>query len=151
MSDHYYCFIPTDPSYVPAQKAREAAVDALQSALPYLQDVEAIVEPRVGFFDCGENFLEVRCPNCDRPIEMHRWTGWLDADAPEQDGFRLDSYEMPCCGARFNLNELVYNGPAGFSRFALRGRNSAGEVAPDLVANLQRVLGCRLKVIYIMY
>ena len=113
LSEHYYCFIPTDPGFVPTSEAQAAAIEALRAALPFLEDIEALAEPRIEFFDCGENFLEVRCPNCGDPVETERWTSWMDADWNEEGGFKLDGIALPCCGADSNLNALLVIHPAG--------------------------------------
>ena len=119
MSDHNLCFVPVDPRFVPDQPSQDAAVALLRAAWPDARDVEADSSVRVVFRDCGENFERVLCPHCSTEIDVGPWQQLIDSDYSEADGFRLNAMPMRCCGQPSTVNDLVYEWPQGFSRFAL--------------------------------
>ena len=151
MSEHYVTFIPADPALVPTEAAQEQAVQILRTAGSALDEVAIIVEPHVIFHDCGENFEEIRCPNCSALIEVDVWAKWMEADYTEDGGFKLAPLTMPCCSSVPDLNKLEYSWPQGFSRFAVQARRIDGDEPPGTLEKLQSILACELRKIYTMY
>jgi len=151
VSEHYICFVPTDPRFIPTGAAQAAGVALLRAAWPRIREITPETEDDVVFRDCGENFESVRCPHCDATLDIDEWQDLMDADSSDEGGFRLESVPMPCCGRSSTLNELKYEWPQAFSRFAVVTADPGGKVADDLLAKLESVLGCRLRVIYQMY
>ncbi len=100
------------------------------------------------FRDRGENFESVSCPSCHATLDDDVWGELMDADYDGEE-FRLQAYPMPGCGASHDLNALDYRFPQGLRRFALTARNpNLGELAPSTHLELERLLGCNLRVIY---
>lgn len=151
MSDHYVCFIPTTPTFVPTEQSQAAAVALLQRAWPRAQAITPDTAEHILFRDCGENFEAIRCPHCSIELEIEPWQELMDRDYSEEYGFRLDAVSMPCCGKPATLAELVYEWPQGFSRFALRVDGLEGQVPDELLIGLEAVIGSRLRVIHQMY
>jgi hypothetical protein len=150
MSVHYIHFIPAEPMFVPRSAAQHAAVDVLRAARPDADDISTNTGDYVTFVDCGENFERVGCPACDATLQVETWQALMDADYADDLGFQLAPITLPCCGNVMTLNELRYEWPQGFSRFAMTAMNAGGEVPRDLLERLESVLGCRLRVIYQM-
>jgi hypothetical protein len=147
VSDHSVVFIPTDPRFVPSEKGQAAATALLRSLLSGAEAISSEVDDVVEFRDCGENFETVRCPACLLPIEIDTWQEWMSEDYSDDAGFRLGVFATPCCGARTTLNELLYDWPQGFSRYALCAVNAGDAAAPSAAPELEAALGCRLRVI----
>lgn len=147
MSDEILRLIPTDPSFVPTKKAQAAAKKALRAALPDAEDVTSEVAEHVALQDCGESFDRVLCPACAREIAIETWQGWMDADYAEDGGFRLAPITTPCCNATTTLNDLSYEEPQGFSRYALSVTSPNAELRTETRVGLERALGCRLRTI----
>lgn len=151
MSDHLRCFVPVDPRFVPATPAQEAAVELLRKAWPDADEISVDASDEIVLHDCGENLERVRCPHCRRDLDMGVWQELVEDDASEDGGFYLRSRPMPCCGRRATLNELVYEWPQAFGRFALTATDPGTELPAALLANLESTLGCKLRVVHQMY
>ncbi len=147
MSDDYLHLIPSDPRFVPSRQAAEQARAQLATLLPEADEIVAEVYDEINFFDAGENFESIACPRCGAPIDTDWWGAAMDA-ASEQAFAELDA-TMPCCSARVSLNDLRYDWPQGFARFALQALNPN---VPDLVQSdvdrLSDVVGSPLRKIW---
>jgi hypothetical protein len=146
MSVRFTSFIPLDPRFVPAPEAAAAALAILRAAVPEAQDLSSESDEHIVFHDCGEDLDAVRCPGCGAGIAIGTWYEWLNADY-DGAGFRLEPLNMPCCGARRTLDDLTYEAPQGFSRYALSARDVWGELPESLLSELEKALGCRLRTI----
>jgi hypothetical protein len=109
--------------------------------------ISADVDEVVVFRDCGENFERVLCPSCGATIETELWQRWMTEDFSEENGFRLDPIVTPCCGTTTNLNELAYEGPQGFSRYALSILGTPEDAVTNVVPRLEGTLACKLRLI----
>jgi hypothetical protein len=148
MSDHWIVLIPTDPRFVPEPLKREQALERFSAMAPEAEELECKVAEEVQFFDCGQNFERVLCPICKTVLPMEWWEAQLETDAVD-DGFRLDKYVTPCCGASCSLDELQYEWTQGFARFSLEAMNpDLGELQDDCKQELESILGTKLRVIY---
>jgi len=64
-------------------------------------------------------------------------------------GFKLAHYKMPCCNAEHALDQLIYDWPQGFSKFAFDLMNpNIGEFSDQHKKELEQILGTKLRVIY---
>jgi hypothetical protein len=147
MSDHFVRFIPLDPRFVPTQRAQKAAVTILRSAVPRADDVSSDADEQIAFRDCGENFERIECPACHKKIAVGAWLKWMDADYSRNGGFRLKPLTTPCCRTTTTLNDLVYDWPQGFSRYALSAMNINKRLPSTVLKKLEAVLRCKLRVI----
>jgi hypothetical protein len=67
----------------------------------------------------------------------------------ERDGFKLARYVTPCCHMKCTLDELIYDSPQGFARFALDAMNSNIVKLDDKYKReFERMLDTKLRVIY---
>jgi hypothetical protein len=66
-----------------------------------------------------------------------------------EDGFRLAAFSMPCGGHTATLNDLDYRMKQGFSPYGLSTMNAGiGKLPARVLAKLEGVLGCPLRVIF---
>lgn len=121
MSDNWIVLIPEDPKFVPTRANRELARERFAEIAPNADEIEVEVFKTVRFFDCGNNLERILCPTCRTQIPTNWWQDRMADDY--SDGFRLANYPTPCCKAEHTLHELVYEGPQGLGRFALRAMN----------------------------
>ena len=107
-------------------------------------DVVAKHSDEVQFFDPGENFERVLCPNCRADL-TDAWR--LAMDRAWSTRFSNLRFKTPCCGSSSDLNQLVYEWPAGFARFVLEVSGfNVGQFVPE--QQLHRVaesLGCPVR------
>lgn len=147
MSDNWITIIPEDPHCVPPKECQMQAQALMGQFAPYAEDVEIKVSGRVEFFDCGCNLERILCPSCRHEIAIEWWQGAMDADCGQ--GFKLERYKAPCCGAEHALNELVYDWPQGFGRFAIDVMNPGiAQLNEAQKGQLEQVLGTRIQIIY---
>ncbi|MBV9851228.1 MAG: hypothetical protein JO250_16280 [Armatimonadetes bacterium] len=93
----------------------------------------------------------VLCPACHAGLlDDGRWTQMMDTAC--ETLFTHLVMPMPCCGAWLSLNDLNYDWPVGFARFVLEARNpDVPDLERDQVRALERILDCRLRVIWVHY
>lgn len=90
----------------------------------------------------------MRCATCREEIDLDWWHDCMDRDA-DGESFRLDAHPMPCCGARHSLDQLVYDWPQAFGRFALVAMNAdIGRVSDQLKAEIEAALGTAVVVVH---
>jgi hypothetical protein len=147
MSENWIALIPEDPHFVPEEANRNRARDRFAEIAPDADEIDLKVSETIQFFDCGENFERVLCPGCNAEIPLAWWEDRMDEDY--SDGFRMSDYATPCCGARHTLQELVYDWPQGFGRFALDAMNpDIGKLEDRYKLEFEKIVGTKLRVIY---
>lgn len=147
VSAAYLRLIPTEPTFVPSADHREGAVALVVAQLPNAREVTFRLTERVQLVDCGGNFEEVRCPKCGAPLEIEAWQDAM-SQAYDGEGFGDLSYQTECCGHPTTLNDLDYTFAMGFARACLELGDPGTELPESLVAQLQPLLGCELRIIY---
>jgi hypothetical protein len=144
MSDHFIVVVPRDPRLVPIDEVQRRVVGVLNRIAPSAENVTAAVSSQVQFFDCGQNFDKILCPRCAAEIGIGWWQERMDDDF-DGIGFRLDSYDAPCCAKSVNLNELIYDWPQAFGRFSWTVQNpNIGELTDAAKLELEAVAGFAL-------
>jgi hypothetical protein len=147
MSDNFIMLIPEDPRAVPSQACQQEALARLAEIAPDADERELVLLEHVAFFDCGGNFERVLCPLCKSDL-TEWWSDRMSEDYAEGE-FLLRTYPTPCCQDSIQLNDLVYEWPQGFARFALSIRNAGfGELELRHVRELSAILGLPLRLIY---
>jgi hypothetical protein len=148
MSIHFLKLIPTDPWFVPSEPRWSVAAARFHQFAPKAESVETSSTATIQFVDAGGNFERVRCPAC--AADITQW--WIAAmDEAWQVHFANLSVTLPCCWIATSLNDLQYEWPAGFARFTLAARNpSLGSgLAQEKLDELQAILGCRLRQVFV--
>lgn len=143
MSETYLILIPTDPYLVPPESAQTGAYDIFARSMAEAAQVTMEVHDAPIVVHPAENWQGVRCPHCRVPLEDYWWSDAVSTAFEDQ--FRDLFAAMPCCGKRASLNDLDYKQPVGFARFTLFALNPPGDIAPDMKAELERVLGTPLR------
>ena len=148
MSDHFIVLVPRDPRLVPTDEVQRRLVGALNRIAPNAECVTAAASAQIQFFDCGQNFAGISCPHCSSEISVDWWQERMSNDT-DGSGFRLDSYEAPCCTLSVNLNELIYDWPQAFGRFNCVVQNpNIGEIGDAAKSELEAAAGFALVPIY---
>jgi hypothetical protein len=146
MSDNWITLIPEDPRFVPDTNAQRRARDRFTQIIRNADEVHAEASDDVRFYDCGANFERVLCPSCGSLVSDGWWQDRMSDD--DDDGFKLDTYEMPCCRKRHTLHDLKYEWQQGFGRFSLIAMNPGIETVEDKEMNeLEEILGTKLRTI----
>jgi hypothetical protein len=147
MSDNWIALIPENPRFVPDADKQRRARDRFAEIAPEADEIEIKVSENVNFFDCGGNFERICCPSCSEEIPIEWWQDRMDED--HGDGFKLAAYATPCCGKKSTLNELVYEWPQAFGRFALDAMNpNLGMLDDKYKRDFEEILGTKLRVVY---
>jgi hypothetical protein len=146
MSDNWIILIPEDPRFVPEKKKQSRARDRFKEIAPEADEVKWELHKRIEFFDCGGNFERVLCPSCRAELSEW-WQARVDEDY--KDGFALNAYPTPCCGAQFTMHDLHYEWPQGVGRCGLSAMNPGiGRLGDTYKLELEAILGTKLRVIY---
>lgn len=147
MADNFIILVPEAPGHVPTDDQQAAAGKRMRELAPDASEITTETFDTVQFFDCGKNFKSATCPHCKTEIPQEWWEDQMEADY--NDGFKLASYDTPCCGKGTNLNQLVYDQPQGFSRFAVSATNPGIERLSDQQrAEFEAILGAKFRVVY---
>ncbi|MBL9189470.1 MAG: hypothetical protein JNK23_18450 [Opitutaceae bacterium] len=146
MSDSLITFIPQEPEFVPAVQAQQLGISLVKRLSPGAEAIRVECTDKLRLIDCGENFERIACPLCDRNIELSWWNEQVNQVMSRNS---LVPTTLPCCGTAKSLHELTYEWPQGFARFSLEVMNPPNpDFAETHVGELERVLGCDLRVIY---
>lgn len=136
---------------MPSEEAADAALNLLSAIVPYRDSIEAKRYPGIRFVDQGGNFERIQCPSCRSEIPSSQWRDWMDES--HLTGFSSRSVVLVCCGSESDLNDLIYQGPAGFSRFVLEimNPNPAHWLSREDEVRIGNALGCRIRQILAHY
>src|SRR5262245_2789778 len=121
MSDKSIILVPDDPRFIPDAARQRQARDRFAEIASESDEIDIKVSERIEFFDCGANLERILCPSCGAEIPIAWWQDRMAEDY--DDGFRLVTYATPCCGGNHTLNDLVYERPQRFGRFAIAAMN----------------------------
>src|SRR5262245_21401254 len=147
MSDNWLQFIPSDPRYQPTREAASRARALLASFTPRADEINAEFKTAIEFFHPGGNWSGVKCPVCRADAE-ELWQSAMDLASIA--GFADLNTTTRCCRASVSLNDLNYISPAGFGSFVLEAMNpDVSDLQPSQEAQLQAVLGCNLRKIWL--
>jgi hypothetical protein len=149
VSDNYLRIIPDNPGFVPSLDCERRAIRALSALVPHAEIV-ARRSDRVQFVDPGGNFERVLCPHCGAEITTADWQAAMDQAL--LGSFTDLNFQTSCCRRSSNLNDLVYEWPAGFARFTLEMSGNGLYLLPEeKVAIISEALGCRVRQIMAHY
>lgn len=148
MATHVLKLIPTDPWLIPPEPRWAVAAARFHQFAPHAEAIETSSSSTIQFVDPGANFERVCCPACASDI-TDWWTSAMNA--AWQAHFTDLSIRVPCCAITTTLNDLQYEWPAGFARFTLAARNPnlGQEMSSEALDELQEILGCRLRQIFV--
>lgn len=148
MSDNWIKLIPEDPRVIPDPDCQKAALKRFQEIAPDAEEIEIKLTEKITFHDCGANFQRIICPSCNAEMSIDWWEQKMDEDYID-NGFKLDEYTVPCCGAAHTLHDLSYDWPQGMGRFSLEAMNpNIGELNEELKKELEGLLNTKIRVIY---
>ncbi len=161
--------IPTTPDYLPptdrAESAAAVFAEAWPSAPPQTINthklgltgdaenvvIQLVVWDKIAFLCGAENLEAVRCPFCSARLDSDKPPNWWIAamDRAAKGDFRDLAVDTPCCRRGTSLNDLVYDGSAGFARFSLSVWDPGiGDPSPDLLRRIGEAMGCEVRRIW---
>ena len=149
MSDNYIKVISATSDYEPVIANFDSAATAFHEYFVSADNISATTYGEIQFVDSGENFESITCPVCGSNIDMDWWSEKM-SQAYETKFTQL-TVETPCCHSDLSLNDLLYEWPCGFSRFALVARNPKQALSQEQISELTRILGDNLRVIQSRY
>ena len=147
MSDYVVHLIPTRPDFVPANTdtVTAALLDAVRMLQLGEEDVGVVVGKTTVFVDAGENWGKILCPSCGRELPNAWWSQAMQAAFLTE--FANLTATTPCCDSLVSLNDLVYEWPVGFAKVVITVRNPDRRPEAAEVEMLERVVGCRLRLV----
>lgn len=148
MSDDFIVLVPRNPSYAASRDVQDRVAAILKRLAPSADSITPQVSDSIRFHDAGANVESIRCPRCGAEISIDWWQHRMDDDS-DGDGFRLDSYAVPCCGDALTLNELEYDWPQAFGRTSWTVQNAnIGEIDAASKVELEAATGTPLAVVH---
>jgi hypothetical protein len=155
MSDSYLRLIATDPGWQPSTEAARQAVTAVTALVPGADAVEVEFFDEVTFIDQGANLERILCPACHQELDSDWWGEEMARSSSGEFGdqtFANLAVTTPCCSTQTNLNELLYEWPAGFARFEIAVLNpQRGWLEPHELAPVANALGHPVKQVMAHY
>jgi hypothetical protein len=148
MSDDWIWIVPADPTFVPEQEREMALVRLVEELLPRAEQVSVQAPGEIAFVDAGSNQGQVKCPHCGLILDDEWWSAAMTTAHESRFQDRLAT--LPCCGSRFDLNDLDYGDfPVAFAQWWVDCMNPAsGRVSNDDVRSLANALGQSVTVVY---
>ena len=145
MSDNWLTFVPRDPHFQPSQEAIEAALSLLREFAPAAEGITDESNDNVNLFHAGSNLESISCPSCG--ADLKDW--WGDAvNEAWKSHFENLSVVTPCCRNAASLNDLNYEMPMAFGRFALELFNPRTNIGDEQRKHLEQVLGTPLRAVW---
>jgi hypothetical protein len=148
MSDSILKLIPSIPSFIPNSTAQIALMEYLNSIFSNTK-IKISITNNIEFIDCGENFQEVVCPYCKQPLNMEWWGETMSILYEKH--FIEAFFELPCCSQTTQIFDLIYKENCGFSKFVIEVFNPEIKLTVPQLSELEKILGCELKVINAYY
>jgi hypothetical protein len=121
VSNGWILIIPRDPTYEPSDMAATRTHRYLIEQLPEAEEVLVERYDGIEFVHAGPNLDRLWCPLCQAELTVDWYYSCVGRAHKEQ--YRELAVEMPCCKGTGNLNDLGWNFPVGFARFALSARD----------------------------
>ena len=150
MSDNLLTIIPTLPDYVPDDHSRGTVLNLFRGMVSAADEIKAEESDHLQFFDAGSNFEYVACPSCHGHLDTAWWGNAMDRAFQHQTP--VLAVVLPCCGVATSLNNLTYSWPQGFARYSLAARNpQIRELSPSQIQQLERAIGCTIRLVWSHY
>ena len=156
MSDNYLRLVPSDPALVPSKEVATTFVNLVGNALPDAHEVLAESYGHPVFIDQGANLESIICPSCETTLPLDSESNrdwWYEvSDDLENEDIRAVEVCMPCCGVVVPFEQLRFDWPAAVASFEISILNPNVRALPvDLLAELERALGCEIKQVWAHY
>jgi hypothetical protein len=119
----------------------------LEDTLDEIYDYEEMDE--VKFFDCGENAEQIICDLCGSDIDYDHWAEAMTV--AHKTGFEDFSFKSDCCNITTSLNTLIYKAEQGFAKNYFECDDAFGWLEPSELAELEKLIGEKLKFVSAIY
>ena len=148
MSNTILRFIPTAPDFIPSKYNQDKAKEYLETILKSTK-VKFTQTEKVEFVDQGSSFESVACNVCGKSISNDAWQ--REMDNAYRKHFADLTFITPCCHKQTTLNDLNYNAPAGFAKFIIEIPDPSGDIEPNEITELEKLLGTKVRKIWAHY
>ncbi len=145
MSDNTTKIIPKEANQIPHPSKVRECVQMLSTLLSLEKTPKVTEFDTLIFHDCGQNFENIICPNCNSKIDFDSWHEWMGIFT--ENPITLKSFTLPCCNTICDLNNLIYEEPQGFSKFVIELYDSDFESVIDKLSVIQEKLDCEIRLI----
>ena len=145
MSDYIVKIIPSDPYFCITEQQSQKVVHLIKQNIK-ADWVEAHIQEKPVFVDCGSNLESISCPHCAELLDFG-WWGDVMSKAAENKFMDL-SIKLPCCGSDSKLNDLIYDFPCGFSCVEFAIMNPESDINDSLLLKIQSLLEITICVIH---
>jgi hypothetical protein len=142
-----YVFHRTKVDFKFSPKQVEQTITFLEDTLDEIFEYEEMDE--IKFFDCGENADSIVCDLCNSELDYEHW-GEAMSLAHEKK-FADFSFKTDCCKITTSLNTLIYKSEQGFAKNYFGCDDSFGWLEPSELAELESIIGEKLKFVHAQY
>lgn len=146
-SGHHLILIPIDPKYIPSRKQQQDSIKLLIEEYQNYE-IESLLTKEVQFISQGQNFIDVSCNHCKKEFTINYWHSLMDQ--AYETNFENLSFKTSCCNKLANLNDITYNGPAGFATYSLTVINPDYIEMDDseLITKLEAILKIGIRIVW---
>lgn len=144
MSDSFVKIIPVNHDYLISN-------DIVNDVLEYLKtnvksdSINAYIYDHPAFIDCGSNLDKIQCPLCNKNISFDWWG--ISMDKAYENEFNNLVIQLPCCGNKSSLKDLIYHFPCGFACFEFVLLNPKTELSVNIIKVLEKLLKMPIRII----
>lgn len=149
-SGSYLRIIPVDPKTAISKEQAVSIIQFLNQEFPGKR-IEAKLESKISFVDCGGGLESIKCPCCGKEMETDDWQKFMDkAYEKEFEDLKIST---TCCGSISNLNELKYEGKCGFAKSIIEMSNAEYDtnLNAKIIKEITSRFGLNTKAIYANY
>lgn len=148
-SGHHMKLIPTDPKYIPTQTQQIEVLRALIKKYPRYE-INSVVTNEINFIDNAGYWSSISCNICNEEIPVDFWQAAMSESYTTH--FVDLTFETPCCQRILNLNDIIYDSPAGFARYSIVVIDLGYEVKnEELVGKLEAILDQEIRIVWANY
>ncbi len=145
MSDNIMYLLAADPLAMPSVERREWTELLVRNLCPGAHEIVVHADDLPELYLAMTNLEATYCPHC--AANLDEW--WPQAVDTWWKGGRRDlGAVVPCCREPTSLNELDYDWPQGFARFAIEILNPSHDLEPGELDTISRAAGMLLRVVW---
>lgn len=149
-SGHQLKIIPLNPEFEPTKEQQIEGITFLANSYAE-NEINSTVNKHVEFVDQGQNFESVSCDKCGKKLDIEIWQELMSSAF--ENRFQDLTFESTCCHKTTSLNTLIYDAPAGFSKYELTITNPEYDenLEDKLLTQLNEIFNTEMRLIWANY